>query len=678
MNFAFLRGGKRKPFRLTSSPPVSPPPILQASSTAFTIVAVSGNPAGSGLPITIFNSGGQTLTGVSVVSISGSSWLTPSLSGSGNDYVLSFTNSVHTNAIGSAQAVVRVSCTNPGVAPVDISITGTTIAAPSGVTTIDVELARKDGITSVSKFYGNIPLPRGLVFPTDITNRLVSLFIGGVEQAIYCEGVKYATHYDGSFRAIHIQLDIAHAGTNVSGQVVIGNVRTTTDITTRAPTTWTDLFSGSGTTLALRTAILPTDPNYLCTTRLAFCSMLPYAQENALEQAWTNKLKSWLNANRSLDLGASTSQSSYDLGIACWGYWMKTGDQVEFFEGIRRVAWYLDYTIGSPTATEFNPRMNVYGDTVFAGSDTMAAEWHSQRFFSYAAFYLLTSYAPAYAAVNANAQNHDKATKAFATAATGNNGYISAGGLPRFNLVSIHALMTAYVLDANRKMANSGYGNRFRVWETEYIWVYDAIEARRQITSGHKNGITGHSVTVPPFKEADGSTRLGWVAGDGVHFQTGLFTAWMIRSMDECLGDSRLDAFIKTNVTKMLENMTPGGTSGFRNSYAYNDTQGPDTDTTQYHGDFGGGTSYQYNHYATAVAYCKAKWPTESVNGRTFSEWYDEMIRTSCLSSLGNGSWKLIGEYFGYGLDASYYAHGNLPQTPPSLRPSVNPTSWPP
>lgn len=676
MGFFLFKSGKKRgsSFFSTPTPPVAP--VLSVSQTSKTIYATSGIPVGSGTPITIFNSGGGTLTGVNVSVLSGGAWFSPSLTGAGNSYTLDGSNTVHGNSVGSALIVLRVSCTNPGVSPVDINITGVTSAA-AALTNVAVQLHRRDGITSSARLYGNIPLQPGMLFQSDVDARKVALTISSVEQAIYCESTR-GEHSDGSLRAIHIQLNIAHAGSAVDATVVLGNVRTTTDLT-RSATNESALFYDSGSGVKrLRTGILPTSVDYLCGTYITFMPLLPRYQETAAEQAWTNLLKTWVNIVRGLEWMAGNSQSSYDHCIALLAYWCKTGDSVEYFEAMDRARWYLDYTVGSPTATETTPRTNVYSDPEYTGSDTAPAEWHSQRYFNYAAAYLLTSHATFYAAVNMAAQQRDKLDRNFAIASAGNNGYISSGGFPRFNLMSMHAAFLGYVIEANRKISSSSYGNRFRNFAVEYVWMYDAIDLRKQVRAGHMNGITGHASTVPAEP-----TQIGSQVGDGVHFQTGYFTQFIIRSLDEVLGDSRADTWIKKNVNLFCENITTGGTSGYRITYRYNDIQGPETDPTLYGGDYRGGVSYYLPHWITSLAYCKTKWPADVVNGKTYSEWYDECIKTSTMSSLTPSSgtanaWKNIGEYWGYTMDASYYAHGNLPRSPSTMRSIPNHTTWPP
>jgi len=679
MGLFLFRAGKRRRAALTAAPPPPDPglpPVLSVSNTSRTIYATSGIPVASGYPITVFNSGGGTLTGVAVNIISGGSWITPSLSGAGNTYSLDFTNTIHSNAVGSAVIVLRVSCTNVGVASQDITVTGVTSAA-SASNTIAVELHRRDGVTSSARLYGNVPLPPGYLFQSDVDAGKVQLKISGVEQAIYCESTR-GKHTDGSLRSIHIQVNYAHSGTAVAAQVVLGTTRTTTDLT-RSATDLTSLYYDSGGGIyRLRTAILPTSVDYLCGTYCTYMPLLPRYLETSREQGWTDLLKTWVNIMRTTEVGAGNSQSSYDHCIALLAYWCKTGDTVEYFEAMDRALWYSQYTIGSSTATEMTPRLNVYGDAYFTGPDQKAAEWHSQRYFNYAAAYALTSFAPYYACVNHIAQQFDKSTRAFAIASAGNNGYIAQSGFPRFNLQSMHAAFLGYVLEANRKVASSSYGNRFRDFKTEYIWMYDAIETRRQVRVGHMNGITGHGSNIPAEP-----TQIGSQPGDGVHFQTGYFTQFLIRSMDEVLGDSRLNAWIEKNVNLFCENIVTGGTSGYRVQYRYNDLQGPETDATLYGGDYRGGVSYYLPHFVTSLAYLSQILPAATVNGKTYAQWYDEVIKTSTMSSLtpsaGTGNaWKNIGEYWGYTMDASYYAHGNLPRSPSVMRTVPNHTTWPP
>ncbi len=621
MGIFLFRAGKRRRATVTSTPTPPVVPILSVSNTTRTIYATSGVPVASGYPITVFNSGGGTLTGVAVNIISGGSWIAPSLTGAGNTYSLDFTNTIHSNAVGTAVIVLRVSCTNPGVASQDITITGVTSAA-SASNTINVELHRRDGITSSARLYGNVPLPPGYLFQADVDAGKVQLKISGVEQAIYCESTR-GKHADGSLRSIHIQLNYAHSGTAVTASVVLGTTRTTTDLT-RSPTTESDLYYDSGGGIKrLRTGILPTDVDYLCSTHITFMPLLPRYQETAREQGWTDLLKTWVNIMRTTEVGNPNSQSSYDHAIALLAYWCKTGDTVEYFEAMDRARWYIDYTVGASTATEMSPRLNVYSDAAYIGPDQKAAEWHSQRYFNYAAAYLLTSHAPFYACINQIAQQFDKSTQAFAIASAGNNGYIANSGFPRFNLQSMHAAFLGYVCEATRKIASSSYGNRFRDFKTEYIWMYDAIAARRQVRAGHMNGITGHGSNIPAEP-----TQIGSQPGDGVHFQTGYFSQFLIRSMDEVLGDSRINAWIEKNVNLFCENIVTGGTSGYRVQYRYNDLQGPETDATLYGGDYRGGVSYYLPHFATPLAYLAQILPTAVVNGKTYAQWYDECIKT--------------------------------------------------
>jgi hypothetical protein len=679
MGLFLFRAGKRRRAALTAAPPPPDPglpTVLSVSNTTRTLYATTGVPVASGYPITVYNSGGGTLTGVAVTIISGGSWITPSLTGAGNTYSLDFTNSVHSNAVGSAVIVLRVSCTNVGVASQDITITGVTSAA-SVSNTIAVELHRRDGITSSSRLYGNVPLPPGYLFQADVDAGKVQLKISSVEQAIYCESTR-GKHIDGSLRSIHIQVNYAHSGTAVAAQVVLGTTRTTTDLT-RDSTNEAALYYDAGSGVKrLRTAILPTDVDYLCSTRITFTPLLPRYQETAYEQAWTDLLKTWVNIVRSAEVMAGNSQSSYDHCLALLAYWCKTGDTVEYFEAMDRARWYLDYSVGSTTATDTNPNINVYGDAAYTGAAPLPAEWHSMRYGNYCAAYLLTSHATFYAAVNRRTQAYDKSTRAFAIASAGQNGYISQSGFPRFNLQSFDGLLQGYMLEANRKISSSSYGNRFRDFANEYIWAYDAIEARQQVRQGHMNGITGHGSNIP----ADAG-QIGSQPGDGVHFQTGYFNFFLLRSLDEGLDDSRVDAWIKKNMNLYLENIVTGSTSGYRVQYRYNDLQGPETDATLYGGDYRGGVSYYLPFIATSLAYASNVWPADVVNGKTYAQWYAEVLKTSTMSALTPSAgtanaWKNIGDYWAHTMNASYYAHGGMPRRPTTMRTVPNHTTWPP
>lgn len=660
------------------TPVVTPPanPVAVLSTNIINIIATEGIPVASGNPIAITNSGGGTLTGVSISVIGGATWITPSLSGSGNNYSISYTNTVHANPAGVASTIIRVSFTNPGLSPIDINVSATTYPATSS-TNIPIKLYRRDGITTNARFYMNVPLKRGMLYPADILARKVALTISGVEQSIYCEETR-GGHYDGSVRSIHIQLDVAHNNNaaGVDATVVLGNVRTTNDLT-RAATNEASLFSGSGSTYTLRTAGLPTSVDYLCDSRITFCSLRPRYLESSLEQAHTDRMKTMLNAIRSTELGATNNQSSYDIGIGCFGYWCKTGDVDEFFEGVRRMRWFAEYEIGSPTDTTYNPNPNIYGESIYTGISTFPNEKHSMRYYSYASAYLMTSYGVFYSVVNMISQHRDKPVRASAISSSGSTGYISQSYHFRFNLMNFRPFFAAYFIDANRKVSTPSYGNRFRVFQTEMIWAIDALEVRRMVTNDHKNGLVGQASTAVYDKLPDGSPYPGAQNGDGWNFQNGYFVSALIDLKDEVMDDPRLDDFIKTNVTKFCENIiSPGSPGSYGMAYAFNGTAGSETNSSLYHAEFRGNDSYWLPFMITGTAYCKNKWPTDIVNGKTFGQWYDICIAAVNMTNVSN-TWKNFGEYYAYAIQASYYANGGQPQSPPTIRASSNPTTWP-
>jgi hypothetical protein len=163
-----------------------------------------------------------------------------------------------------------------------------------------------------------IPLAPGMMARAQLSQ--LRLFVGGQEQPLYVEALS-GTHADGSLRAVLVQFNYDVPATPVRGQLVFGQARTTAALA--KPTT------DRGTPAAV---VLPTDPDYLISTRL-----LGPTVTVATSSGWSPVFRKYetdfpTHANEHWNRGgASWEENYYDRALIYYAWWLRTGE-VEYWK----------------------------------------------------------------------------------------------------------------------------------------------------------------------------------------------------------------------------------------------------------------------------------------------------------------------------------------------------------
>lgn len=172
-----------------------------------------------------------------------------------------------------------------------------------------------------------IPLPPGKVTAAQLSQ--LSVFVGGQEQRLYVEALK-GTHPDGSLRSVLIQFDQPLTyGTPVSGELVLGQARGTSDISK-------SVDSDGAAAIAL-----PTDPDYLVSSQLVgpTLTVSATAQLSPDFQKYEDDFRAFADVHWKNE-AANWEGNYYDRALIYYAWWIRSGN-VEYWK--RATAIALNY-----------------------------------------------------------------------------------------------------------------------------------------------------------------------------------------------------------------------------------------------------------------------------------------------------------------------------------------------
>ncbi len=680
---------------------VSPPPtptILLSSST-LSLTAVEGSGVTRTGTITVSSGNGAALGTTTVGTITGTG--ASAVSTSVNGHVVTVSAAVGSLSAAVYTITIPILDSLASNSPQNVTLTFTVTASNVPTTNIPAAVNLLGSVAGQNILVaGGWPLPPGAMTAQDVTDRKFAIFVNAVEQSCYVEAMP-GRHPDGSVRSLIYQFryDIPNS-TPISAEARIGTARTTTDLakTSLTPTVlWVTQPSQTWGIDALPTAkLLATDTAYLCATDLTFQPLIPASQQTAAETArFTTLLEARANALRNntvnRDQGANGSvdkfRSTYDVPRALLAHWCKTGNPQWYQDAMALCYRLTEYVFPGPTYSGYNPSPNVWGEARF--TQTSNADWaeqYSQRLWSYAACWQASGYAPFYTRVNAAHQMQNssvRATQAGAIQVSGDLGYISQPYGMRPNVFKATRHIVAYAIGANRRTSSpSGYGNRNMVFPTELPFIIDAWEARSWNRAGDwRNGVVGIN-----YANTDGTANNAPHAEDFPTFQLSLANHMLIAYEREVYADARIPAMVKANVDALLLNTRAlvAGDTGYPTA-AWGAPYWMNRNGPASQGFGGAATCVYFGMDAAAIAYCAAKFPGVTVNGATYSTWYDRAVDAAANSTtvqsyewgLWNVGWKIFGELFGNAQSGPYYRANGFPAGPSAINALTVPTGWP-
>ncbi|MGH7503807.1 MAG: Ig-like domain-containing protein [Longimicrobiales bacterium] len=205
--------------------------------------------------------------------------------------------------------------------------------------TVDLQIVRLRGGPGIALVSNAIPLPPGVLYPGGEAN--VHVLVNGNEQAIYAEALA-GQFPDGSLRSVLVQFHHSVGSSPITAQFVISTGRTTgspakvaVNLTLTAP--WPEAVA------------LPTDPNYLMSTRIVGPTV-GVAEADAFSPLWQQRFHSvgdpmWayhLSTYLSIDHNLSIDRNYYDRSLAYFAYWVRSGDVEAFKRGIHYAVVYRE------------------------------------------------------------------------------------------------------------------------------------------------------------------------------------------------------------------------------------------------------------------------------------------------------------------------------------------------
>lgn len=548
-----------------------------------------------------------------------------------------------------------------------------------------------------------LPLPKGVLSPTDVANRKLQIIVNGTEKPCYVEAMP-GLHPDGSVRSVYFQFyhDILDA-TPISGTFRIGDVRNTADI---AKTTLThDMFwvtrasASWGYDVDPTAAMLPTSPSYLCSTDATFQPLSPASEDSAEDIArFQTHFDARMNALRTNTTSRNGSnaaffQSTYDTPRALLSQWCRTGNVQWWKDALTLTYRFNEYVFPTGSYNGWNPNPNVFSESrmkvnaaYVAANGSELAEAGSQRMWSYASCWQACGYVPFYTAVNIYHQNNNQSNRTTYSSSVqinGNAGWLEQYYGLRANIKKMQPQLIAYCIGANRRTTTpSGWGNRDYVFATELPYIIDALWVNRWARGDWRDGVSGIW-----YGNTDGTNNGYPNPEDFETFQIPLINGFLMSWEREVYADSRIPTMVKANTNAFLLNCRDirsaaddgYGTAGWGCAYSMR---------RDYPASVSGSVQSYYVAMALPeLAYCATLWPSDVVNGATYDTWYSRFVDVSNNANDSNvqdfdyGQWprgmKIMGEQFSYTFAAPYIRRNGIPAGPSTLRSISVPSQWP-
>ena len=266
-------------------------------------------------------------------------------------------------------------------------------------TTINARVVRNQQGSGTCLISSGFPFPPGLVTEQMITDGTIRIHVNHAEVPANISALR-GRHNDGSLRSALIQftLNMKQGDTLIAQILVGGSPRSFSDPKYIRPT-W-DIVQNDN-------VILPTDPDYITTTRITFRGLLPVGKGTADEEKqYTNLAKNRFDA---LAISNNDGTAEYEDFLATLNLWARTGEIKYFDKSIKGALEQLAYmTPGNSASPECNAEKYTNPDGRRPASDTycgLPAEWHFSRVLTFASMYLMTGYRDFWSLVAYNVQN---------------------------------------------------------------------------------------------------------------------------------------------------------------------------------------------------------------------------------------------------------------------------------
>ena len=341
-------------------------------------------------------------------------------------------------------------------------------------TTITAQVVRNQAGAGETFISSGFPFPPGLVTESTITSGTIRVVVNGTEVAANVSALR-GRHTDGTVRSALIQftvpnMTVGDAITTNTRVVVDGGVRVYSDPAYVRPT-W-DMVQNNN-------VILPSDPEYLSSTKITFQNLLPAGQGTASEEKQYTTL-----ADTQFDSLVANPQggaATYENVRAMLTLWARTGNKKYFNHAIDYTDEWIRYNTPTNGSSCVNlPYVNMDGRTNGANSSCgMVSEQHAPRHFSYASLYLLTGYRDFWSIV-ANQVQSQQSPYYITDQSTANANIILSGSYDglRYHYSSRYgAMIAAHAIDATTRVPVPGGLPTSEInWQNNFSWVLNAIK----------------------------------------------------------------------------------------------------------------------------------------------------------------------------------------------------------
>lgn len=501
-------------------------------------------------------------------------------------------------------------------------------------TVINAEVVRYQSGSGSTFVSSGFPFPEGLVTEAHIEAGTIKVVVDSTEVAANITALR-GRHRDGSIRSALIQFTIDNMAQNdvLTATVTVDDgVRTYTDPAYVRPT-YTHVENCN--------VILPTSNTYLVSTNLVLRNLLVEGAGSAAEE----KLYTTLAEDRAINLATSRDQkASYETGSGLLALWCRTGDKTHFKKAVDFVLYNLPYNTGDVSCSS-SQWINPDGRPMGNSSCGKPNEHFYPRNLTYAQMYLMTGYRDFWGIVAFLHQFNMGWTDSQADADI-NVIKSSQWDQPRFQYQNGYGGLIAATMVGASAPATIDWPTHNEDFADQFNWVFTAMKTHEWNLGDYRDGTIG---------TRDDSVRYAVYVATFQH----LFPLhFMIDYYLYYHADSRIPAMVKETLDAIIMNfqvLESGDVSYGKDGGSW----GSPTWGHPYNFDNPVQTAaepWSLPSYARFLAFVLKTSGEATVNGKTYSEWYDICINTGNISPINvlDWWWKHFGQALGWSQDTPW------------------------
>jgi len=564
---------------------------------------------------------------------------------------------------------------------------------PPTLQTIPGELHLEGSTAGSAVLVSNVrPLRPGDLTVADLAAGRPAVFVGGVEKAVYVEAIR-GRHPDDSLRGILVQYEhnIPDA-TPIATELRLDTVRTTVD---RAKVNVTEavVWNTGVSPYTIKAMDLPTDPSYLCETRVSGSPLVPADSVDAVSYPFfVAYADDRFEALKNTETTSGSALSDYEHPRGLVALWCMTGDRKYLRQALSRARYLFTYS-NDKTPSEFSPTYNLEG--LSGGSGLIGAEPKTQRMWTWFVGYNLTAWPSFYAIANAGAQQGMRSGITRSYAYPENVAYETSLS-PRKHLQRTPYVWIGALMDATRSVSGPTGGSvpgAQMPTQIAKIWTDLAADTFTEIHAGGTGWRTGFPWAHEKYRDDDPSATQG----DWPWFQSALACRHLVDYYLMVQAESTIPPLVQLMCDQValqcttstggvarqgssVTSATMGGVSyTFDNpvySVPYLTRRDPALNNTM--------NCWTFPMWSVGMAFCHAYYGGNAADGTPWLTWYRRTVNPRLVWHTGaNNSgltwnWKIWAEMYGANLVAPWLiAHAGQLDTTLALRTPIVHTTWP-